>query len=143
MFIKVLKQLKQINPKHEQIVFFSSGSYIVSGIRNGYFDRFIHNQIYDCITYLEFGHEIPYYRYTNEVMDFFINHKIYDIQFDNNTRVPCFSVKQYSPKDLACLKILRYYRKYRYNLFRKRLDPLKKELMEYCWHPCRFREELF
>lgn len=37
----------------------------------------------------------------------------------------------------AGMTILRYYKKYRYNLYRKRRDPLKEELMKYCYHPSR------
>jgi hypothetical protein len=40
------------------------------------------------------------------------------------------------------IKIQRAWKKYRYNLLRKRLDPLKKELMEYCWNPSRMSFEV-
>lgn len=43
----------------------------------------------------------------------------------------------FTHKELCAKTILRYYRKYRYNIYRKRRDPLKQELMAYCYHPSR------
>jgi hypothetical protein len=38
--------------------------------------------------------------------------------------------------------IKRYWKKYRYNLFRKRLDPLKQDLIAYIYHPTRINFDL-
>jgi hypothetical protein len=43
----------------------------------------------------------------------------------------------YSEKELAVLTISRYYRKYRYNLYKKRNDLLKRDLTAYFYHPSR------
>ena len=42
----------------------------------------------------------------------------------------------------AGMKILRYYKKFRYNLYRKRRDLLKRELMEYYYHPSKVNFEI-
>ena len=39
--------------------------------------------------------------------------------------------------DLAVEVIKKYWKKYRYNVFKKRRDPLKRELVEYLFHPSR------
>ena len=40
------------------------------------------------------------------------------------------------------IKIQRAWKKYRYNVFKKRRDPLKRELMEYLYHPSRLSFEI-
>jgi hypothetical protein len=42
------------------------------------------------------------------------------------------------PKEISCRIIWKYWKKYKFNVFKKRRDPLKKELMEYFYHPSRF-----
>jgi hypothetical protein len=61
--------------------------------------------------------------------------KINDIEYVLDFRV-------YNHLQLSALKIMRYYRKYRYNLYKKRRDPLKKDLMEYYYHPKRLFKKL-
>ena len=46
-------------------------------------------------------------------------------------------LKNYDILDIKADIIKRAWKKYRYNIFKKRRDPLKRELMEYCWHPSR------
>jgi len=46
----------------------------------------------------------------------------------------------YCENRFAVLTIIKYYRKYRYNLFKKRNDLLKRDLMEYYYHPRRFEK---
>ena len=46
-------------------------------------------------------------------------------------------LKNYDILDIKADIIKRAWKKYRYNVFKKRRDPLKRELMEYCWHPSR------
>jgi hypothetical protein len=141
MFLNVLKQLKQIQedyPELEEFVFLIGGKCVVKNYC--YFDTFIYKSMYDSITYIEYKFGLPFYRYTQDIANFFITHGIYYIHcipkyHTDNT--PVFLVKIYNFKELAALKILKYYRRYRYNLYKKRRDPLKKELMEYCYHPSR------
>lgn len=40
------------------------------------------------------------------------------------------------------ITIQRYWKRYRYNIIKKRIDPLKKELMEYIWNPSRLDFEI-
>lgn len=40
------------------------------------------------------------------------------------------------------IKIQRAWKKYRYNVFKKRRDPLKRDLMEYLYHPSRLSFEV-
>ena len=51
-------------------------------------------------------------------------------------------VYNYTDKDVSASVIQRSWKKYRYNVFKKRRDPLKRELMEYCWNPSRLNFEL-
>ncbi len=44
-------------------------------------------------------------------------------------------VYNYTDKDVSASVIQRSWKKYRYNVFKKRRDPLKRELMAYCWNP--------
>jgi hypothetical protein len=44
-------------------------------------------------------------------------------------------VYNYTDKDVSASVIQRSWKKYRYNVFKKRRDPLKRELMAYYWHP--------
>ncbi len=46
-------------------------------------------------------------------------------------------LKNYDILDIKADIIKRAWKKYRYNVFKKRRDPLKRELMEYCYHPKR------
>jgi hypothetical protein len=145
MFIKVLKQLKQIKkdyPNEIEFVFYPMRRCIITNNGTRYFDKFVINKKHNYITYFEYGNGLPFYRYIQNIMDFFITHGIYDIQYNYKTTRLVFGVKHYSPEQLAAIKIWKYYRKYRYNIFRKRLDPLKKELMEYCWNPSRMSFEV-
>ena len=151
MFLNALKQLEQFKkefPEHEGFIFRSKKRIIISHYPLRYFDGFDYKPEYDSLTYMEelpeYGDDFRIYRFKYNIREFLITHKIYDIQFNPyNTYFLCFFVKHYDPKQLAAIKIWKYYKKYRYNLFRKRLDPLKKELMEYCWHPSRLQEELY
>ena len=52
-------------------------------------------------------------------------------------------IYNYIDKDISASVIQKSWKKYRYNVFKKRRDPLKRELMEYCWHPSRLCEELY
>ena len=49
----------------------------------------------------------------------------------------------HTPRELAAKVIWRYWKRFKLNVFKKHRDPLKKELMEYIWHPCRFNELLY
>ncbi len=49
---------------------------------------------------------------------------------------------EYTYLDVAAKIIWRYWKKCKYNVFKKRRDSLKKELMEYFWHPSRIKFDL-
>ena len=44
-------------------------------------------------------------------------------------------VYNYTDKDVSASVIQRSWKKYKFNVFKKRRDPLKRELMAYYWHP--------
>ncbi len=46
-------------------------------------------------------------------------------------------LRNYDILDIKADIIKRAWKKYRYNVFKKRRDPLKRELMEYYYHPSR------
>ena len=150
MFLNALKQLEQFKkeyPEHEGFIFRSKKRIIISHYPLRYFDGFDYKPEYDSLTYMEelpeHGDDLRIFRFKKNIREFLITHRIYDIQFNPyQSNFLCFFVKHYDSKELAAKVIWKYYKKYRYNLFRKRLDPLKKELMEYCWHPSRVCEEL-
>ena len=146
MFVNALKQFKQIKkdyPHNEDIVFISMRRRIMTGNSTHYIERFVYNQTNDSITCLKYGDDtIPFYCYTNYVIHFFITHGIYDIQFYNHKKYLCFVVKHYSSKDLAAIKILRYYRKYRLRTSRLRNDLVIHGLAEYWGHPSRMSFEV-
>jgi hypothetical protein len=48
-----------------------------------------------------------------------------------------FNLYGFYKEEVAVHIIERYWKKYRYNIYKKRRDPLKRELMEYCYHPSR------
>jgi hypothetical protein len=62
-------------------------------------------------------------------IDNFIKYNPYTYQVfnENIVAVPYYLI----------IKIQRAWKKYRYNVFKKRRDPLKRELMEYLYHPSR------
>ena len=51
-------------------------------------------------------------------------------------------IYNYTDKDISASVIQRSWKKYRYNVFKKRRDPLKRELMAYCWNPNRLNFDL-
>jgi hypothetical protein len=56
--------------------------------------------------------------------------KLNDLEYILDFRV-------YNLLQLSALKIMKFWKRYRYNVYKKRRDPLKKELMEYYYHPKR------
>ena len=51
-------------------------------------------------------------------------------------------IYNYTDKDVSASVIQRFWKKYRYNVFKKHRDPLKRELMAYCWNPNRLNFDL-
>ena len=51
-------------------------------------------------------------------------------------------IYNYIDKDISASVIQQSWKKCKFNVFRKRRDPLKRELMEYCWNPSRLNFEL-
>ena len=49
----------------------------------------------------------------------------------------------HTPQELAAKVIWKYWKKLKWNVFKMRRDPIKRELMAYCWHPSRFNEYLY
>jgi len=45
----------------------------------------------------------------------------------------------HTPQELAAKVIWKYWEKLKWNVFKMRRDPLKRELMAYCWHPSRIK----
>ena len=72
--------------------------------------------------------EYMYYRFL--IHSCFQITKINDVEYVLDFRV-------YNHLQRSALKIMKYWKRYRYNLYKKRRDPLKKELMEYIYHPKR------
>ena len=92
--------------------------------------RYIHKHPY------LYGHICQQYNYYHFLINCrFIVSKLNDQEYVINYH-------EYTFLDFAGKIIWRYWKKYRYNVFKMKRDPLKKELMEYCWHPCRFNEFL-
>jgi hypothetical protein len=73
------------------------------------------------------------------VYDFFLNHKCEFVKDNNIYEV---FASGYSPKDLSAKIILKYWKKYRLNYRKNKIDPLKKELIEYIYHPSRINFNL-
>jgi hypothetical protein len=74
-----------------------------------------------------------------DVYNFFLNHKCEFVKYNNTYRV---FASNYSPKDLSAKIILKYWKKYRWNYRKNKIDPLKKELIEYIYHPSRINFNL-
>ncbi len=51
-------------------------------------------------------------------------------------------VYNYTDKDVSASVIQRFWKKCKFNVFKKRRDPLKRELMAYCWNPNRLNFDL-
>ena len=45
----------------------------------------------------------------------------------------------HTPRELAAKVIWKYWKRFKLNVFKMRRDPLKRELMAYCWHPSRIK----
>ncbi len=77
--------------------------------------------------------------YPNEVYDFFLKHKCL---FRTRSTIILVFASEYSPKDLSAKIILKYWKRYRWNYRKNKIDPLKKELSEYIYHPSRINFNL-
>jgi hypothetical protein len=51
-------------------------------------------------------------------------------------------INNYIDKDISASVIQQSWKKCKFNVFRKRRDPLKRELMAYCWNPNRLNFDL-
>jgi hypothetical protein len=51
-------------------------------------------------------------------------------------------INNYTDKDISASVIQQSWKKCKFNVFRKRRDPLKRELMAYIWHPNRLNFDL-
>ena len=51
-------------------------------------------------------------------------------------------VNNYTNQDISASVIQQSWKRFKFNVFRKRRDPLKRELMAYCWNPSRLNFEL-
>ena len=92
--------------------------------------RYIHKHPYT------YGHNCAPYNYYNFLINCrFIVSKLNDQEYAIN-------YYEYTYLDIAAKIIWRYWRKYRYNIFKIRRDPLKRELMAYCWNPSRIKFDL-
>jgi hypothetical protein len=129
-----IEQIKKDYPDLELIKFNCKPRIFCEG--TNYFTKFSYHVKYDSISFLEdapdYGDDFRFYRYHEGIVSFFIKHKIHKITFNKIALV-----KHYNKKELALLIILKYWKRYRYNLYKKRRDPLKRELMEYVYHPSR------
>ena len=92
--------------------------------------RYIHTYPYT------YGHICQQYNYYQFLINCrFIVSKLNDQEYVINYH-------EYTFLDFAAKIIWRYWRKYRYNIFKKHRDPLKRELMAYCWNPSRRKFDL-
>jgi hypothetical protein len=69
------------------------------------------------------------------------------IKIDNFIKCNPYTYVLFNEKIVAVpyyliIKIQRAWKKYRYNVFKKRRDPLKRDLMEYMYHPSRLSFEI-
>ncbi len=141
--LKTIERIKSENPYFDRIYISCQNSIVKSNKPLSYFDRFIYYIKYDNITYIEL---VPskyhtYVGYHQGLVDFLIKYKIYDIFVQDEETID-LRAKYYTKKQFACLTIIRYYKKYRYNLFKKRRDSLKQELTAYIYHPSRLKFEI-
>ncbi len=132
--VKALHKLKRIiteNNEYQVVILFN---YYVGDLAGVFYTPSEND-----ITYIYVGgteSHVIFPSYPNNIITFFINYNITDISIHPGN--PDFLLGfNYNIKQVAALKIMDYYRKYRYNLYRKRRDSLKRELMEYCYHPKR------
>lgn len=82
-----------------------------------------------------------------ELADYLVNYKVKICEVHNVVGFLCIDVNSIS-ENLAISTIKYYLQKYfqtfkskKYQYLKKRLDPLKRELMAYTWHPSRINFE--
>ena len=75
------------------------------------------------------------YSFNGTMIDWIIQRKIIYFYEDRYGYPAAYSIE--NKFHYASIIIKRYYKKYQYNLFKKRRDPLKRELMEWMYHPSR------
>jgi hypothetical protein len=130
--VKALHKLKSFTQDSGKTQFLIHFNYNIGLLAGLYYDSNLIHQEYTCFhnrnkTFIILS------KYDN-VINFFINNNIYHLLLFFPDTLIAFN---YTHQQVAALKIIKYYRRYRYNLYKKRRDPLKRELMEYCYHPSR------
>ncbi len=80
------------------------------------------------------------YSFNGTMIDWIINYGVFYFYEDRYGYPTAQSID--NKRDYASIIIQRYYKKYRYNLFKKRRDTLKRELTAYIYHPSRLKFEI-
>jgi 3'-phosphoadenosine 5'-phosphosulfate sulfotransferase (PAPS reductase)/FAD synthetase len=65
----------------------------------------------------------------------FVKFKLIKFRYNNNVIV--YHINVYDKEQVAVETIWRYWKKYRWNFLKNKVEPLKQELMEYIYHPSR------
>ncbi len=133
--VKALHKLKSFTQGKTQ--FLIHFNYNIGTLKGLYYNQDLSHHQYTCI-YIQNKVCIILSKY-DDVIDFFINNNICDIAIYNCDILFCCCLKafNYDTKHFAALKIIKFWKRYRYNIYKKRIDSLKRELMEYCYHPKR------
>jgi hypothetical protein len=140
---KTIKQLYELFERYPEITLFEF--YISESI----FSFEYHKDTKHIITTFRNGH-YELRRYSIEEFIIKLNCQIIDIKFYTSIISLILTFRLYVTivdgdfKDYynAGMTILRYWKKFRYNVYLKHRDPLKKELMEYFYHPSKINFEL-
>jgi hypothetical protein len=114
---------------------------------NCYFKITYNNSIFMLYFYKGYGWRLLNYNYA--IITYIDPIKVYNLfQFhkckieNNDTDFYDVFASDYSPKDLSAKIILKYWKRYRWNYRKNKIDPLKKELIEYIYHPSRINFNL-
>jgi hypothetical protein len=133
--VKALHKLKSLTQDYGKTQFLIHFNCNIGQLNGLYYNQDLSEHEYNYIN-IQNKVCIIFSKY-DDVIEFFINNNIYHVlMFFPGISDTLFAFN-YNIKQVATLKIMKYYKKYKYNIYKKRMDPLKRELMEYCYHPKR------